>query len=62
MEPKPMTTSKGQTGFTLVETTIALVLMMIVSAGIAPLFVYAMRYNSTAAIRAGSSGYRPNQA
>jgi Tfp pilus assembly protein PilV len=54
MQPKPITIPKGQTGFTLVETTIALVLMMIVSVGIAPLFVYATRYNSTAAIRAGA--------
>jgi Tfp pilus assembly protein PilV len=54
MEPKPITTPKGQAGSTLIETTIALVLMMIVSAGVAPLFVYAMRYNSTAAIRAGA--------
>ena len=49
-----ITTPKGQDGFTLIETTIALVLMMIVSVGLAPLFVYATRYNSTAAIRAGA--------
>jgi Tfp pilus assembly protein PilV len=49
-----ITTAKGQDGFTLIETTIALVLMMIVSVGLAPLFVYATRYNSTAAIRAGA--------
>lgn len=54
MQPKPIKIPKGQTGFTLVETTIALVLMMIVSVGIAPLFVYATKYNSTAAIRAGA--------
>jgi prepilin-type N-terminal cleavage/methylation domain-containing protein len=45
---------KDQRGFTLVETSIALVLMMIVFVGIAPLFVYATRYNSAAAIRAGA--------
>jgi Tfp pilus assembly protein PilV len=45
---------KEQQGFTLVETTIALVLMMIIFIGIAPLIVYATRYNSAAAIRAGA--------
>ncbi|MEP6743804.1 MAG: prepilin-type N-terminal cleavage/methylation domain-containing protein [bacterium] len=49
-----VTSAKDQRGFTLVETSIALVLMMIVFAGIAPLFVYATRYNSAAAIRAGA--------
>jgi Tfp pilus assembly protein PilV len=48
------TDSKEQQGFTLVETSIALVLMMIVFIGIAPLLVYATRYNSAAAIRAGA--------
>lgn len=52
MESLPST--KDQRGFTLVETSIALVLMMIVFVGIAPLFVYATRYNSAAAIRAGA--------
>jgi Tfp pilus assembly protein PilV len=52
MECIPST--KDQRGFTLVETSIALVFMMIVFVGIAPLFVYATRYNSAAAIRAGA--------
>jgi Tfp pilus assembly protein PilV len=52
MESIPST--KDQRGFTLVETSIALVFMMIVFVGIAPLFVYATRYNSAAAIRAGA--------
>lgn len=52
MERIPNTNS--QSGFTLVETMIALVFMMVVSVGILPLFVYAIRYNSTAAIRAGA--------
>ncbi len=52
MESIPST--KDQRGFTLVETSIALVLMMIVFVGIAPLFVYATRYNSAAAVRAGA--------
>jgi Tfp pilus assembly protein PilV len=50
----PVNTNKAQGGFTIIETSIALVLMMIVSVGLAPLFVYATRYNSAAAIRAGS--------
>lgn len=51
---EPITSAKDQRGFTLVETSIALVLMMIVFMGIAPLFVYATRYNSAASIRAGA--------
>jgi len=51
---KLKTHSKEQQGFTLVETSIALVLMMIIFIGIAPLIVYATRYNSAAAIRAGA--------
>jgi Tfp pilus assembly protein PilV len=51
---KSITHSKDQHGFTLVETSIALVLMMIIFVGIAPLVVYATRYNSAAAIRAGA--------
>ena len=51
---KSNTCSSDQNGFTLVETTIALVLMMIVFVGIAPLIVYATRYNSAAAVRAGA--------
>jgi Tfp pilus assembly protein PilV len=51
---QPVVTAKEQAGFTLIETTIALLLMMIVSVGMAPLFLYATKYNSTAAIRAGA--------
>jgi Tfp pilus assembly protein PilV len=50
----PVNVTKAEGGFTLIETCIALVLMMIVSVGLAPLFVYATRYNSAAAIRAGA--------
>jgi len=50
----PVKDSKAEGGFTLVETSIALVLLMIISVGLAPLFVYATRYNSAAAIRAGA--------
>jgi Tfp pilus assembly protein PilV len=46
--------NKAEGGFTLIETSIALVLLMIISVGLAPLFVYATRYNSAAAIRAGA--------
>jgi Tfp pilus assembly protein PilV len=40
--------AKGQQGFTLIETMIAFVLMMIVTLGAASLFVYAINYNSGA--------------
>jgi Tfp pilus assembly protein PilV len=45
---------KNQHGFTLLETCIALVFMLVVFVGIAPLIVYAINYNSGAAIRAGA--------
>jgi Tfp pilus assembly protein PilV len=41
-------------GFTLIETCIAMVLLMIVLSGVAALCVYAIKYNSAAAIRAGA--------
>src|SRR5215212_7850509 len=47
-------TSNNEHGFTLIETCIALVFMMIVFLGMAPLLVYAVNYNSGAAIRAGA--------
>src|SRR5882762_170038 len=50
METRPI--HKDQRGFTLIETCIALVLIMIISSGVLPLFVYAVKYNSAAAIRA----------
>lgn len=50
----PVHDNKTEGGFTLVETSIAMVLLMIISVGLAPLFVYATRYNSAAAIRAGA--------
>ena len=40
--------ANGQEGFTLLETMIALVLMMIVTLGTAALFAYAINYNSGA--------------
>jgi Tfp pilus assembly protein PilV len=41
-------------GFTLIETCIAMVLLMIIMCGVLPLGVYALKYNSAAAIRAGA--------
>ncbi|HSE17192.1 MAG TPA: prepilin-type N-terminal cleavage/methylation domain-containing protein [Pyrinomonadaceae bacterium] len=48
------TTQKTDRGFTLLETCIALVLFLVVLTGIVPLCVYALKYNSAAAIRAGA--------
>src|ERR1041384_148092 len=45
---------KRDCGFTLIETCIAMVILMIVACGVLPLGVYAMKYNSAAAIRAGA--------
>jgi Tfp pilus assembly protein PilV len=41
-------------GFTLIETCIAMLILMIILCGVLPLGVYALKYNSTAAIRAGA--------
>lgn len=41
-------------GFTLIETCIAMVMLMVVVCGVLPLGVYALKYNSAAAIRAGA--------
>ncbi len=38
----------GERGFTLVETTIAMLIMMIASVGIAGLFLYSQKYNTGA--------------
>ena len=45
---------KTQSGFTLIETCIAMVMLMVVVCGVLPLGVYALKYNSAAAIRAGA--------
>jgi Tfp pilus assembly protein PilV len=45
---------KKDGGFTLIETCIAMVILMIVACGVLPLGVYALKYNSAAAIRAGA--------
>ncbi len=42
---------RGERGFTLIETMIALVIMMVVGLGIASLFAYSINYNSGAADR-----------
>jgi Tfp pilus assembly protein PilV len=48
------TKRQANRGFSLLETCIALLLFLIVLTGIVPLCVYAMKYNSAAAIRAGA--------
>jgi type IV pilus assembly protein PilV len=48
------TKHQANRGFSLLETCIALLLFLIVLTGIVPLCVYAMKYNSAAAIRAGA--------
>ena len=42
---------RGEQGFTLIETTISLVIMMIVGLGAASLFIFAASYNSSASDR-----------
>ena len=49
-----MKNHKHAHGFTLIETCIAMVIMMIVVCGVLPLGVYALKYNSAASIRAGA--------
>jgi Tfp pilus assembly protein PilV len=43
-----------QRGFTLIETCIAMVMLMVVVCGVLPLGVYSLKYNSAAAVRAGA--------
>ena len=45
---------KEDRGFTLIETCIAMVILMVVVCGVLPLGFYALKYNSAAAIRAGA--------
>lgn len=45
---------KQEGGFTLIETCIAMVILLIIVCGVLPLGVYALKYNSAAAIRAGA--------
>lgn len=51
---KRSSNQKKDRGFTLLETCIALVLLMVILTGVVPLCVYAMKYNSAAATRAGA--------
>lgn len=51
---RKQTKQQANGGFSLLETCIALLLFLIVLTGIMPLCVYAMKYNSAAAIRAGA--------
>jgi Tfp pilus assembly protein PilV len=46
--------TRDHSGFTLIETCIAMVILMVVVCGVLPLGVYALKYNSAAAIRAGA--------
>ena len=48
------TKQQANGGFTLLETCIALLVFLVVLTGIVPLCVYAMKYNSAAATRAGA--------
>ena len=45
---------KQERGFTIIETCIALVMLLIILTGVLPLCVYAIKYNSAASIRAGA--------
>jgi Tfp pilus assembly protein PilV len=45
---------KTERGFTLIETCIAMVMLMVIVCGVLPLGVYSLKYNSAAAIRAGA--------
>ena len=45
---------KREGGFTLIETCIEMVMLLVVVCGVLPLGVYAVKYNSAAAIRAGA--------
>lgn len=45
---------KEVAGFTLIETCIAMVMLLVIVCGVLPLCVYALKYNSAAAIRAGA--------
>jgi type IV pilus assembly protein PilV len=45
---------KGERGFTLIETMVSLVIMMVVGLGAASLFMYAIRNNSGGADRAAA--------
>jgi Tfp pilus assembly protein PilV len=51
---KRNSSAKSEGGFTLIETVIALVIMMIVGLAAAGGFAFAIRYNSTASERAAS--------
>jgi Tfp pilus assembly protein PilV len=54
MSSKRKRSTNGEAGFTVLETAIASIIMMIVGLGAAGGFAYAIRYNSGAADRAAS--------
>ena len=45
---------KAEGGFTLIESCIAMVMLMVIVCGVLPLAVYSLKSNSAAAIRAGA--------
>ena len=45
---------KEDRGFSLIETCIAMVMLMVIVCGVLPLGVYALKYNSAAAILANA--------
>jgi len=45
---------ENECGFTLIETCIAMLMLLVILCGVLPLSVYALKYNSAAAIRAGA--------
>ena len=51
---RTQTKQQANRGFSLLETCIALLVFLVVLTGIVPLCVYALKYNSAAAIRAGA--------
>lgn len=51
---RKQTKQQATRGFSLLETCIALLVFLIILTGIVPLCMYAMKYDSAAAIRAGA--------
>ena len=51
-EASALKINDGDRGFTLIETTIALLILMVATLGVAALFVYSINYNSGANDRA----------
>lgn len=58
---RPHANTNGEEGFTLMETCIALVLLLIVSLGVVSLFTYAVKFNSGANERAVAQAIAQHQ-